>query len=178
MKKIAVPNRSEVSENNQAIFDALEEKVGRVPNIYATYAHSDNALGRYMEFANGKTSLSPKEKEAVYLVTSQVNGCKYCHSAHTATAKMQGFSEVETIAIRKASVDFDPKLSAIVNLAQQLAEKKGAVDDKVLEDFWNAGFDEEKLVDLVVTVGEKSVTNILHNVTQIPIDFPEAKPIN
>jgi hypothetical protein len=40
------------------------------------------------------------------------------------------------------------------------------------------GFDEEKLIDLVVSVGEKSVTNILHNVTQIPIDFPEAKSID
>jgi hypothetical protein len=35
MTHFTVPTRSEVSENNQAIFDALQKNLGFVPNLYA-----------------------------------------------------------------------------------------------------------------------------------------------
>lgn len=44
MKKINVPGKEQVSKENQSIFENLEQKVGFVPNIYATYALSDYAL--------------------------------------------------------------------------------------------------------------------------------------
>ena len=48
---------------------------------------------RYLAFQTAKTSLNNKEKEAVNLVVSEVNGCRYCQSAHTVLGKMNGFSE-------------------------------------------------------------------------------------
>ena len=70
MRPFDVPQYDQVTPENQQIFDNLKSKVGFVPNIYATYAYSGTALGRYLTFANGKTSLSNKEKEVVNLVTS------------------------------------------------------------------------------------------------------------
>jgi len=93
MKSFNVPTKSEVSENNQAIFDNLTKGVGFVPNLYAVMAHSDTALGNYLQFQGGKTSFSNKEKEVINLAVSQANGCRYCQSAHTAIGKMNGFSE-------------------------------------------------------------------------------------
>lgn len=60
--KFKVPSKEEVSTENQTIFDSLKEKVGFVPNVYATYGKSDHALSRYLTFSNGKTSLNAKEK--------------------------------------------------------------------------------------------------------------------
>jgi hypothetical protein len=48
MKTISVPSRNDVSASNQALFDALKSKLGFVPNLYATIAHSENALGTYL----------------------------------------------------------------------------------------------------------------------------------
>jgi uncharacterized peroxidase-related enzyme len=174
MTKITVPTREQVSPANQEIFDNLKSKLGMVPNIYATYALSDNALGRYLTFANGKTSLSAKEKEVVNLVTSQVNGCTYCQAAHTAIGKMNGFSDEQIISIRKGDASFDSKLDALAKLAKEIAENRGKVADATLQNFFDAGYSKENLVDVIVNVGEKATTNFLHNVTQIPIDFPEA----
>ena len=56
MSTINVPKREEVSAANQAIFDNLEKAVGFVPNLFATYAHSENALANYLNFSNAKTS--------------------------------------------------------------------------------------------------------------------------
>ena len=44
MKTITVPTYEQVSPTNQAIFDNLKEGLGFVPNLYATFAHSDTAL--------------------------------------------------------------------------------------------------------------------------------------
>ncbi len=174
MTKFSVPTKEQVSSENQEIFSALEDKVGFVPNIYATYALSDNALGRYLSFANGKTSLGAKEKEAVNLIVSQINGCRYCLAAHTAVAKMNDFSEQQILAIRQGSVPDEPKLDALVKLAGSIVEERGRVDQEVLEKYFEAGYDQGDLVDLIVAVGEKTITNYLHKITDIPIDFPLA----
>ncbi|MEO9894123.1 MAG: carboxymuconolactone decarboxylase family protein, partial [Aurantibacter sp.] len=63
MSNINVPKREEVSTSNQAIFDNLEKAVGFVPNLYAAYAHSENALANYLNLSNAKTSLNAKQKE-------------------------------------------------------------------------------------------------------------------
>ncbi|NUO03778.1 MAG: carboxymuconolactone decarboxylase family protein, partial [Saprospiraceae bacterium] len=67
MTKFTVPTRAEVNADNQVIFDTLQGALGFVPNLYATMAYSDSALGNYLQFQNGKTSLTKKEKEAVNL---------------------------------------------------------------------------------------------------------------
>ena len=99
MSTFNVPQREEVSEKNQAIFDNLEKAVGFVPNLQATYAHSENALENYLNLSNAKTSLTAKQKEVVNLAVSQVNNCTYCLSAHTAIGKMNGFTEAEILEL-------------------------------------------------------------------------------
>ena len=174
MTKFEVPTREQVSPENQAIFDNLNSKLGFVPNIYATYAFSKDALARYLAFAGGKTSLNNKEKEAVNLIVSQVNGCTYCLAAHTAIGKMNGFSDEQILELRKGSASFDPKLDALVKLAENITENRGSLDDNVLNVFMGAGYDKGNLVDVILAVGEKTITNYLHKVTNVPVDFPEA----
>lgn len=173
MQKFSVPARGEVSANNQGIFDNLQKAIGFVPNLYAIMAWSENALGRYLSFQGGKTSLSNKEKEAVNLVVSQVNDCRYCQSAHTTIGKMNGFSDEELINIRKGQ-STDLKLNTLVALAKEITETKGRVADATLTKLFNAGYTKEHLVDTVMLVSDKIAMNYLHNLTQIPIDFPIA----
>ena len=97
MNTFNVPTREEVSEKNKAIFDNLEQKIGFVPNLYATYAHSETALENYLNFQSGKISLKTKEKEVINLAVSEVNQCIYCLSVHTAIAKMNGFTDEEIL---------------------------------------------------------------------------------
>ena len=52
MQDFNIPTRDEVSENNQQIFDNLKKMVGFVPNLYATYAYNETALGDYLALWN------------------------------------------------------------------------------------------------------------------------------
>ena len=126
MSTINVPKREEVSVANQAIFDNLEKMVGFVPNLFATYAHSKNALGNYLSLSNAKTSLKAKEKEVVNLAVSQVNNCIYCLSAHTAIAKMNGFTDDQILELRAGKASFNEKLDVLARLAKNITENRGA----------------------------------------------------
>lgn len=177
MSTFNVPTREQVSENNQAIFDNLNKALGFVPNIYATYAYSETALENYLNLSNAKTSLSNKEKEVVNLAVSEVNNCVYCLSAHTAIGKMNGFTDEQILELRAGDASFDNKLDALAKLAKNITENRGKTDPKVVENFFNAGYTKANLVDTIVLVGDKTITNYLHSTTQIPVDFPVAQPL-
>jgi alkylhydroperoxidase family enzyme len=84
MKTVTVPTYDSVSPGNQAIFDNLKKALGFVPNLYATFAHSETALPTYLALQNAKSSLSAKAREVINLAISEVNQCQYCLAAHTA----------------------------------------------------------------------------------------------
>lgn len=174
MSTINVPTRDEVSPANQAIFDNLKNSLGTVPNLYATLAHSETALGNYLAFQNAKSSITGKAREVVNLVVSQVNGCEYCLAAHTVIGKMNGFTDEQVLEIRSGKASFDVKLNALARLVQNIAVNRGHPDVAAVDAFFSAGWTKANLVDVVVVIGDKIVTNYLHGVTGVPVDFPAA----
>ncbi len=174
MKTFTVPTRGEVSESNQAIFDNLEKGLGFVPNLYAYYAKNETALSDYITFQNRKSTLKAKEREVINLVTSQVNGCRYCQSAHTVLGKMNGFTDEQVIELRKGTAFFDTQLDALVKFTKAVVEGKGKVNQEVKDGFFAAGYTEANLIDVVIVVGDKVISNYIHNLTGFEIDFPIA----
>jgi uncharacterized peroxidase-related enzyme len=174
MTNFAIPTRGEVSENNQAIFDNLQKGLGFVPNLYAYYAKNETSLGDYLTFQNRKSTLKAKEREVVNLVTSQINGCRYCQSAHTVLGKMNGFTEDQIIELRKGSASFDPKIDALVKLSASIVENKGRAEEASIQAFFDAGYTEANLIDVVIVVGDKTISNYIHNLAGFAIDFPIA----
>lgn len=177
MKQFTVPTRDEVAPANQAIFDNLNKALGFVPNLYAAIAYSDNGLGRYLAFQNAKTSLSNKEKEAVNLIVSEVNGCVYCQSAHTVIGRMNGFTDEQLLDIRRGKA-IDTRLNALVQLAKSITENRGNAAAALVDNFYAQGYTNENLVDLVLQVSDKVAMNFLHNLTKVPVDFPLAPALD
>ncbi|MTI39424.1 carboxymuconolactone decarboxylase family protein [Fulvivirga lutimaris] len=169
-----VPTREEVSENNKVIFDQLEKGVGFVPNLYASLAHSESALGDYLTLQNRRTSLKAKEKELINLVVSQVNECPYCLAAHTAIGKMNGFSEDQILEIRTGRATFDSKLDALAQFVRNITINRSKPSAEAVENLYAAGYIKENLIDIIIMIGDKTITNFLYGATQIPVDFPAA----
>lgn len=173
MRTFTVPTKAEVAPNNQEIFDNLEKALGFVPNLYATMAYSNHGLARFLAYQNAKTSLTNKEKEAVNLLVSQLNNCIYCQSAHMVLGKMNGFTEEQLTHIRQAKAP-DAKLQALLDITAEITQHKGRANSESIETFYNQGYTSENLVDLILLISDKTAMNYLHNLTQIPVDFPLA----
>jgi len=174
MSQFTVPTRDQVSENNQAIFDNLNKALGFVPNLYAYYAKSETALADYLALQNRKSSLKAKEREVINLVTSQINGCEYCQSAHTVLGKMNGFTDEQVIELRQGTASFDSKLDALVKFAAAVVKNKGKASREAKDNFFAAGYTEVNMIDAVIIIGDKVISNYIHNLTGFAIDFPAA----
>jgi AhpD family alkylhydroperoxidase len=177
LTSFTVPARDTVSPANQGLFDALQGQLGFVPNLYATFALSQNALGTYLALQSAKSSINAKSREVVNLVISEYNECRYCLAAHTMLGKMNGFSDAQILEIRTGTVSFDPKLGALARLTRNIAETRGHADAAAMDAFFAAGWTQENLVDLMVAIGDKMISNYLHSATEIPVDFPAAPPL-
>lgn len=178
MTKFTVPTRGDVSENNQAIFDNLKNSLGFVPNLYAYYAKNETALGDYLTFQNRKSTLKSKEREVINLVTSQINGCRYCQSAHTLIGKMNGFNDEQVLEIRQGFASFDTKIDALAKFTKAVVEGKGNVSQDAKNNFFAAGYSEANLIDVVIVIGDKVISNYIHNLAGFEIDFPLAPELS
>ncbi len=172
--RIEAPKREKVSTNNQAIFDNLKDKLGFVPNLYASYAHNETALEDYLTLQNRKSTLKAKEREVINLVVSQVNECAYCLAAHTAIGKMNGFSDEQVLEIRTGTVSFDTKLNALANYVKNSVINRSKPSQQVVDQLFEAGYDKANLVDIIMVIGDKMISNFIHGTTQVPVDFPAA----
>lgn len=177
MTPVHVPTAATAPQSAK-LFAAIQAKFGMLPNLFATIGYSDKALKGVLEMqgqlAQGVFNL--KEREAIYLIVSQINECEYCLAAHTAILGMNKVSEAETLDIRREQPT-DAKLRAIVRLAAEVVRKRGKPSQTLVDEFRSFGYDNTALVELTALVGEKTLVNYVHGVTQIPIDFPVAKPL-
>lgn len=172
-----VPTREQVSPANQAIFDHMQSAFGRVPNLYATFALNDTALGDYLALQNRRSTLTAKEREIINLVVSQVNDCKYCVPAHTAVAGMHGFTDEQILEIRRAQVSFNDRYDALAKFVKETAINRGRPSEKAAEALFAAGYTQASVIDIMMVIGDKIISNYLHNFTQIPVDWPEVPKI-
>ena len=160
MKNFTVPTRGEVSEKNQTIFDTLQKTIGFVPNLLAYFAKSETALDDYLTLQNRKSTLRKKEIEVINLVTSQINGCRYCQSAHTAIGKLNGFSDEQIIEIRQGSASFDAKLNALAKFTSSVVENRGHASQQAKDAFFATGYTEANMIDVVITIGDMTISRV------------------
>lgn len=152
--------------------------MGKVPNLYATMGYSEYALKAFLDLDGTPSKLvfTAKEREAISLIVSEINGCAYCLAGHTVAAVLKGFTKDETLDIRRGKTG-DDKLNAIIALAASITENKGNASESALAAFYGAGFDESALMELVGLISMRVFTNYTFALTQIPVDFPLADPI-
>lgn len=171
--QFSIPQKDEVSEKNRSLFDDMQKAMGQIPNLYATFAYSENALEAYSNLENAPTSLNTREVEAVNLTVSQENKCGYCLSAHRLVAKANEFSEQEIAELREGKASFDSKLDALCRLVKNIVEQQHEhiVDPELIDAYFDAGYTKENLVDTILLIGIRTISNHLHAVTNAPIDF-------
>ena len=161
------------------LFAALQKAAGKVPNAYATVGtHSPAALAAILG-ADGVLkggSLSAADVEAIKLAVSELAGCDYCLAAHSILAGKRGYKPEEILNLRRG-LAADVKFQAALQLAKAIAENKGEVNNDVKEAFFNAGYDEAALIDLIALVTIRTFTNYVYVNTKIPIDYPTVEKI-
>jgi len=170
------PAASEGKANT--LLAGVKGKMGVVPNMMKTMAHSPALLEGYLAFSGAlaKGVLPAVVREQLALVVSQANGCEYCLSAHTLFAGRAGLSS-EEISWAREGVSNDPKTQAVLSLALNIVDARGNVSDEQLEDAREAGLSDAEIAEVVGHVALSTLTNYFNNFAHTEVDFPRV-PIN
>ncbi len=173
MARIQSVPKEKAQEPVKHIYEAIEKKAGKVPNIFLNMGNSAPVLQGFLSLSEAaeRTSLSPKLREQIALATSESNSCGYCLAAHTMMAKGTGMTPENTIEARKG-VSSDPKTQAVLSFVKKVVEKRGAISDQDFSILKNAKLTDKEIVEIILVINVNMFTNYFNHITDPAIDFP------
>lgn len=176
MSRITTVTDDIAQQPQQALFTAIQSKLGMVPNFLRVFANSPDALKAFLGLHHIAESgaLSPETRERIALALAQKNECEYCLSAHTAIGRKAGLN-AEEIQANRAGNSQDAKAAVAVRFARSLVEHMGEVTTGELQEMREAGFSEAEIVEVITHTGMNVLTNMLGKASRVDIDFPQVE---
>ncbi|MFV1921183.1 MAG: carboxymuconolactone decarboxylase family protein [Methylotenera sp.] len=164
---------SNADANTATTLNAVKSKLGMVPNLIATFAHSKPVLDSYLQFSENLTHglLTGKQREMIALAVAQVNLCRYCLSAHTMLGKVAGLNEAEIDRARRGgavgAID-----DLIVSFAKKIVVSRGMLDLGTIDDLRAKGLTDALIIEVIANVIINIMTNYTNNIADTVVDFP------
>lgn len=176
MPRIPALTTTTAPEQSQPMLKAVQAKIGMVPNLFKTLAHSPAALQFYLGGTEALSAgvLPPALREQLALVTAGANACDYCASAHTLMGKGAGLSAAEMGKNLRGTSE-DTKTKAALDFASAIVDSRGQVDDAQVAAVRAAGYSDAEIVEIVAHVAVNIFTNYFNHIAGTVIDFPLVK---
>ncbi|MGF1600275.1 MAG: carboxymuconolactone decarboxylase family protein [Acidimicrobiales bacterium] len=173
--RLGLPPRSE-SDDDPAVASVLAKakaQTGMIPNMYANMANVPGLLETYLTGYNAFRSasgLTAAEQETVLLAISRANGCSYCVAAHSAVADMAKVPTEVTDALRDGRPLPDQRLEALASFAIAMVETRGLPSQAQTEAFLAAGFTETDVLQVLLAIAVKTISNYTNHLFHTPVD--------
>lgn len=179
MARLIALNPDETTGKTKELFNAIQGKLGVVPNMMRTMGNSPALLEGYLNLSGilAKGELSTKTGELLALAIGEKNSCDYCVSAHSYVGEKLAHLDAETIQNARRANAADAKTDAALKFATTLIAKQGLVNDSDVATVKAAGFTDGEIGELVGHVTLNILTNYFNNTADTVIDFPVAKPL-
>ena len=165
-------DRESAPDGSKPFLDTVEKKYGFTPALYQVFAGAPAAIKTYLEIAKNysETSLSAKEQQAVLLAVSVENKCHFCKAAHTWGTTAAGVAEGDIAALREGNDPSDPRLAAVARFARHLARERGFASEQEIQTFLEAGFERQHILEVVVGITLKTLSNYTNHLADTPIN--------
>lgn len=177
MQRISALDPAVTAGKSKDYFNAIEKKLGMVPNMMRTMGQSPAVLNGYLSFGDalGEGSLGAKLGELIAITVANVNGCGYCNAAHSFIGSNLLKITDETIELAKRAQSHDLKINAVLQFAKTIVEKKGRIQTTDLNAIRNAGYSDAAITEIIAHVGLNIFTNYFNTALEVVIDFPKSE---
>ena len=174
--RIETLNPETTTGESKELFDAVNKKLGFIPNLIKVFGNSPATLKAYLSLGeiSGSGNFNAKFREQLALVIAEENSCNYCLSAHTAIGKMSGLNE-EQIEQNRQGLSNDTKEQAGLRFAQQVTKNKGVVSNEELQAVKDAGYTDGDVLEIVLNVVANTLTNYVNHIADTEVDFPKVE---
>ncbi len=173
MTPFRVHNLDTAPEASRPHLEKAKGAFGTIPNLFGVFAESPALLEGYLQLAEileRSSDFDATEKQIVLLTTSFENGCDYCMAAHSTISKAQGVDDQVVSALRSGSELADPRHEALRSFTRTVVRERGWVPPAAVEAFLAAGYGQRHMLEVVLGVGMKTLSNFTNHLAQTPLD--------
>lgn len=159
-------------EAAKEILAGAKKSFGFVPNLLGAMAEAPALAKAYVTVSSifEETSFTTTERQVVLLTVSFENGCEYCVAAHTVIAGMQKVPADVLNAIRIGAAIADAKLEALRRFTASVVRTRGWPSEQEMEAFFAAGYGRVQVLEVVLGVGMKTLSNYTNHIAGTPLD--------
>ncbi|HEY2467745.1 MAG TPA: carboxymuconolactone decarboxylase family protein [Terracidiphilus sp.] len=164
---------STAPDSSKLILVEITKANGSISNLMATLANSPAALEGYraLETVWENGSFAPRERQLILLTASAENRGSYCTAVHSTILETALRTPAEiAFAIRQNIPVPDTKFNAVVTLIKELVRGRGYARQKTIQNFIAAGYRKEQVMELLVGIALKTISNYLDHLSPVPVD--------
>ena len=157
-------SNEEAREAVRITLETLQAKLGRVPNMYRTFAHAPKVLSAAVAMAQAiRSELDPKLRELAYLKVTDITKCHVCRHYHDDIGRKAGVTDeqIRDLSRCETSSAYSDRERDVLRFAEQWSGV-GRVDEAVLERL-KFFLSPEHLVILAATVSQANFTCRFNN---------------
>ncbi|MDU8912513.1 carboxymuconolactone decarboxylase family protein [Aestuariicoccus sp. MJ-SS9] len=162
-------------EESRPLLENSQKAFGRIPGLHAVMAEAPALLQGYQQlhklFAE-QTSFDKDELTVVWQTINVEHECHYCVPAHTGIAKMMKVDDAITDALRDETPLPNERLEALRTFTLAVVRGRGNVDNEAVQAFLDAGFTKRQVLEVVLGVSQKVMSNYTNHLAETPVDEP------
>jgi AhpD family alkylhydroperoxidase len=165
-------------EAAKATLGEVKKAWGFVPTLHGMLAESPAAVTAYdtLFALAGKTGLSPAEQQVAYLAASVFHECEYCVAGHTYVGRLVKLDESAIQALRNGTPIPDTRLQALRLFTETVIRERGHAGDAAVDAFIAAGFTKANVMDVLVIIAAKTISNYANHLAHTPQEAFMADP--
>ncbi len=164
--------------NSIPLIEKSKAAFGRLPGLHSVLAGSPATFEGYQLlhrlFAE-ETAFDADEKTVVWQTINVEHQCHYCVPAHTGIAKMMKVSDDISNALRDETPLPTQKLEALRTFTLAMVRERGHVDDASLQAFYDAGYEQRHVLEVILGISQKVISNYTNHIANTPVDDPMQK---
>ncbi len=159
-------------EASKPLLENSQKAFGRLPGLHKVLATSPQTYEGYQVLHKlfTETAFDADEMTVVWQAINVENECHYCVPAHTGIAKMMKVSVELSNALRNEAPLGSDKLEALRTFTVQMLRQRGNMTDAQMQTFYDAGYDHRAVLDVILALAQKTISNYVNHVAQTPVD--------
>jgi alkylhydroperoxidase family enzyme len=172
MSNFELYNLDTAPEASKPLLEKSLTGFGMIPNLHAVMSESPALLEAYQtlhELAQ-KASFNNEELTVVWQTINVEHACHYCVPAHTAIANMMNVNAEITEALRNQTPLKSTKLETLRDTTLLMVRNRGVIEQADIDTFYAAGFSKQNLLDIVLVLAQKVMSNFTNHLVETPVD--------
>lgn len=149
-----------------------KKNFGLIPNVEKVMALSPQLLAGYADMWDSyeTVSLTPIERQVVFMTANYENECNYCIPWHSMLAENVGIKENDIEALRSGAALTESKLNALRNFTKTLIANRGKASEAELQSFFDAGYNDTQVLEVILGLAIKLISNYTNSIAGTPLD--------